>query len=76
MVRKWFDYGRSRGAAEGKAEGEAKGWSAILSQLLSMRFGPLPTVVQEQLSHASESDCERWTERLLSASSLDDVLAA
>jgi hypothetical protein len=68
MVRKWFDYGRSRGAAEGKTE--------TLCKLLTLKFGPLPAAVQGRLEHATEAECELWTERFLSATSIDEVMSA
>ena len=67
----------SQGRAEGRSEGEAKGRSEaefrILSRLLTLKFGALDEATSARLRGASSAELECWTERILSAASLDDV---
>ncbi len=63
------------GKAEGKAEGEAKGRAALLARLLTRRFGRLPAAIGARLDAAPSDQLDRWAERLLDATSLDDVFA-
>jgi hypothetical protein len=54
---------------EGKAEGKAE----LIQHQLVHKFGQLPLSVRERIASATETELQRWSERLLSASSLDDV---
>jgi hypothetical protein len=45
-----------------------------LIKLLSLKFGPLSDVVSDRVQSASIEELELWTERVLSASTLDEVL--
>ena len=55
--------------------GQTRGKQAIIRRLLELRFGPLPSHVHARLENASVAELDAWTERLLSAASLDEVLA-
>jgi predicted secreted protein len=44
-------------------------------KMLALRFGPLPAAAERRVKRASAATLERWAERLLTAKSLDDVLA-
>jgi predicted transposase/invertase (TIGR01784 family) len=57
--------------AEGLAEGEAK----LLLKLLGLRFGPLSDLTRARVEAATVAQLELWGERLLGATTLDDVLA-
>ncbi len=46
----------------------------ILRQLAS-RFSPLPEAVRERVTTASEAELSIWAERVLFATSLDEVFA-
>jgi predicted transposase/invertase (TIGR01784 family) len=67
--------GRAEGHAEGKAEGRAQGKAALLLTLLAQRFGPVPLQARATVEAASEVDLDRWTRGVLTASSLDELLA-
>lgn len=67
--------GRLEGKAEGKAEGRAEGQAQLLLRLLTLRFGELPPAAQTLVSEASLEQLAVYAERVLSAASLDDVLA-
>jgi len=53
---------------EGKAE--------LIQQQLALKFGQLPMRIRERIASATETELERWSERLLSASSLHDVFVS
>ncbi|MCU0867466.1 MAG: Rpn family recombination-promoting nuclease/putative transposase [Planctomycetes bacterium] len=66
---------RSQGHAEGLVEGRVEGRVDTLRRLLQVRFGELPPDLLHRLQHGSEPELERWTERLLGASSLAELFA-
>ena len=53
------------------AEGEAK----LLLKQLGLRFGPLSDTTRARVESASIEQLETWAERILTAKTLDDVLA-
>jgi predicted transposase YdaD len=60
---------RAEGHAEGRREGEAE----VLLRQLRLRFGALPEAVTARLNAADAETLLRWSERVLSASTLDAV---
>jgi predicted transposase YdaD len=67
--------GRAEGVEVGKAKGMAKGMAKLLLGLLRQRFGVVPLAARERIRAASIPELEGWASRLLTATSLDDVLA-
>jgi hypothetical protein len=65
--------GRRQGRREGREEGRKDGAVTLLTLQLRKRFGELPDCVRARVSEASADQLERWGERLLEASTLDDV---
>lgn len=66
--------GRAEGRDEGIAEGTTQGSTNVLIRQLALRFGELPAGVAERIRAGTEADHLRWTERVLTAPSLDAVL--
>lgn len=62
---------REKGLAEGRAEGQ----TGLLLRLLAARFGPLPPETETRLRAASEEQIALWAEQVLTAPTLDRVLA-
>lgn len=62
---------RQKGRQEGRQEGQA----GLLQKLLTLKFGELSQEHLARLHAADEEQLERYTERLLGAASLDEVLA-
>jgi len=60
---------RAEGHAEGRREGEAE----VLLRQLRVRFGALPEDVTTRINAADAETLLRWSERILSASTLDAV---
>ena len=59
---------------EGRAEGRQAGEAELLLRLLRLRFGPLSTEVAARVTAADAETLLRWSERVLSAPTLDAVL--
>jgi hypothetical protein len=61
---------RQEGMQQGMQQDEAR----VLVQLLRLKFGELPDEVRRRIDQADERTLLRWSERVLSASGLDEVL--
>jgi predicted transposase YdaD len=66
--------GRAEGRVEGRAEGRVEGRAAIVLQLLDKRFGPLTPEQEARVRSASEAELRRWTDAVLDARTLQEVL--
>jgi hypothetical protein len=62
---------RAAGRLEGRREGEAE----MLLRLLRLRFGSMPAEVTTRVTTADPETLLRWSERVLSASTLEAVFA-
>lgn len=58
-----------------EANGERAGMARLLTNLLAQRFGEVPPEAAERIRQASADTLTRWAERVLTAESIDDVLA-
>jgi hypothetical protein len=63
---------REEGRQEGRREGEAE----MLLRLLHIRFGTLPADTEAHVQAADPETLLRWSERVLTAATLDEVFAA
>jgi hypothetical protein len=62
-------------AEQGRQEGRQEGHAHVLIKLLTHRFKePVPSPALARIQRASVAELDRWTERVLEAESLDDVL--
>ncbi|MEN9578916.1 MAG: hypothetical protein RJA70_1925 [Pseudomonadota bacterium] len=66
--------GIAKGKAEGEAKGEAKGLRRSLTHLLTLKFGSVPDSAIERIDRATEEQVLAWSARVLSATSLVDVI--
>jgi len=55
-------------------QGMQQGETLVLKRLLRLKFGTLPDAVQQRIEQASEQTLLEWSERVLTASRLDEVL--
>jgi predicted transposase/invertase (TIGR01784 family) len=62
-----------KGRQEGRQEGRAAGNAEMLLRLLTLKFGPPAASVAERLASASQAELLRWSERVLSAETLEGV---
>jgi predicted transposase YdaD len=67
--------GHAEGRREGEAEGRREGEAEVLLRQLRVRFGALPEDVTTRINAADAETLLRWSERVLSASTLDAVFA-
>jgi hypothetical protein len=61
---------------EVRREGIEDGQRELLLRQLTRRFGSLPAVIASRVARASRDEIARWSDRILDATSLDDVFAA
>ena len=59
---------------EGMEKGRNDGETYLLRLLLEQKFGPLPLAAEQTLQRATQPELDRWGIRILSASSIDEVL--
>jgi hypothetical protein len=64
-----------KGREEGREEGVQRGEARILTALLRLRFGELPAAVQVRVDTADADTLLRWSERVLTAATLDEIFA-
>jgi predicted transposase/invertase (TIGR01784 family) len=60
---------------EGIEEGRVEGKAALLLRVLALKFGQLSPQTAQRVRMASEASLDSWSERLISATALDDVFA-
>jgi hypothetical protein len=66
--------GRMQGRKEGRKEGELQAVRRTLIRLLTLRFGPLPSMVQEGVAACDDlAQLQSWTDGVLTASNLDSL---
>ena len=59
---------------QGLQQGERRGEAAMLLRLLECKFGPPSAPVRDRITQADAETLLKWSERLLVAHSLDEVL--
>jgi predicted transposase/invertase (TIGR01784 family) len=69
-----LEQGRNEGRVEGRLQGRVEGKAELLLKLLSLRFGPVAAQAQSRVAQASAQELELWTDRVLTAATLDEVL--
>lgn len=79
FLKKYYEQGLERGVQQGMQQGlqqgVVQGELLLLSRQLKKRFGELPEWAEQMLQEAPERMLEVWSERVLTASALDDVFA-
>jgi predicted transposase YdaD len=75
-LRRIREEGRQEGHQEGHQEGRREGEAEMLLRLLRIRFGTLPTDAVARVQAADPEALLHWSERVLSAATLDEVFAA
>ena len=56
-------------------QGYERGQRAVLLRLLGRRFVAVPEAIEARIDKAGTAEIERWAERLLDATSLDEIFA-
>ena len=70
-AQRLIDQGLAKGLAKGRSEGAA----ATLERLMALEFGPLDEELRGRLATGSPHELALWTERVLFAQSLDELVA-
>jgi len=70
FIDRYIEQGRQQGIALGEQQGEAK----VLLRQIERKFGPPSESVRQRLAEADADTLLDWSERILSADSLDAVL--
>jgi hypothetical protein len=68
-----LEQGREQGLEQGLKKGIRQGEAQMLLRQLSLRFGYLPQSAREQVESADADTLLRWSERILTATTLDEV---
>ena len=66
--------GRQEGWREGRQEGRQEGEAAVLLRLITLKFGPPSESVRQRVQEADAETLLQWSERVLTAQGLDEVL--
>jgi hypothetical protein len=67
---------RQEGIEQGRREGRREGECAVLLRLLRRRFGDAVNAhIEQRIATASTEQIDTWTERVLSAATLTELLA-
>ena len=65
---------RQEGKQEGMQQGMRQGEAQILLRQLSLKFSKIPADKKQLVESAETESLKRWSERILSANSMDEVL--
>ena len=65
--------GLRRGLDHGREEGRKEGEATVLLRLIELKFGPPDAAVRKRVESADAETLLRWSERILTAASLDEL---
>jgi hypothetical protein len=74
FAERFIERGHAQGIEQGIEQGMRRGEARMLTSLLQLRFGELPEAARQRIETADPDTLLRWSERVLTAESLDDVL--
>ena len=74
FAERFHEKGMQQGIQKGMQQGMHRGEALILERQLRLKFGVLPDEVQRRIEQASEQTLLEWSERVLTANRLDEVL--
>jgi predicted transposase YdaD len=69
-----LEKGRQEGLEKGLDKGRREGQRRVLLKQLRLRFGQIPRKITARVAKAEAEQLELWAERILTASSIDEVL--
>ena len=70
----WTEQWKREGLEEGLEKGRQEGEAAMLQRLLTLKFGPPDAGVRQRIATADAATLLRWSERVLTAQRLGEVL--
>lgn len=71
--KQWYEAEVARLHAEGRAEGREEGLHLALLKQIELKFGQPSPTTRGRVERATESELERWIERILTAETLDEL---
>jgi predicted transposase YdaD len=74
LILKGRQEGRQEGELKGRQEGEHQGYRKLVRRLIELKFGNLDADALARLEAADETKLVRYGERVLTATSIEDVL--
>ena len=72
-VEQGVEQGMAQGMEQGMARGRLEGERKLVLRVIQHRFGELPAAYRLRLQSASQAELEDLADRVLDASSLDDL---
>ncbi len=75
FFRRLYEKGLREGEEKGREQGRGQGEAAILLRMLRRKFGTLSAASEDRINSAAPDQLERWSDRLFTATDVDDVLA-
>jgi flagellar biosynthesis/type III secretory pathway protein FliH len=72
-IEKGFSQGISQGLSRGISQGKQEGEVALLTRLLTRKFGLLPKHYQKKIATTDADTLLEWGERVLSANTLEEI---
>ena len=73
FIAQGLEQGLEQGIEKGVERGIRQGEAQVLLRLLTLRFGVLPQSAHAQVQSADADTLLRWSERVLTATTLDEV---
>ncbi|WP_295439062.1 Rpn family recombination-promoting nuclease/putative transposase [uncultured Thiodictyon sp.] len=73
-IDRYIEQGRQQGVTQGVEQGRRQGEAAMLLRLIDRKFGPPSQSVRDRVANADPETLLRWSDRILTADSLDAVL--
>ena len=74
FAERFIEQGMQKGMQKGIQEGMQQGEAKVLVRQLICRFGDLPENIRQQIESADTDTLLKWSERILTAQTLDEVL--
>lgn len=65
---------RQEGIQQGMQQGMQQGEARVLTHQLTRKFGCIPEEMMRKINTADEATLLEWSDRLLTANSLDEVI--
>ena len=72
---RWPDKWVQQGRTEGREEGREEGVRIMLHRQLEQKFGPIPESTLEKIDSAAYEQLERWTDRVIGSTSLQQIFS-
>jgi hypothetical protein len=75
FIQQGLEQGLQQGKQEGIQEGRQEGEAMILLRLLQLKFGAVPEVARRRIESADAQTLLAWSERVLTAENIEQVIA-